>query len=795
MKFTFDWLKDHLQTDLGYREVARILIDLGIEVEEIIDHSLKFQDFVVGFIRNTKPHPNADRLRVCEVDVGKNEILNIVCGAQNARTGIYVAVARVGAVIPDRNERLKRSTIRGIDSEGMMCSAEELLIDLDDEFDGILELSRNSQIGENIAHALKLDDIIFDVSITPNRADCFSVRGLARDLAAAGAGRLLPLHKPISASESIDNPVDIDLQSSNCPYFSTVAVSGASGGAPEYVTRRLKAIGQRLIHGPVDIGNYICIDIGQPLHIFDLDKLPPNLVVRESIAGEKLKTLNGEETVLPSGAIVIASQDGDVLSIAGIMGGESSAFADGSKNVLIEGAYFDRIAIARAGQTLRLTTDSRTRFERGVDPSLIEYAVQYAASLITFDGVGKFSGIKKYGSFPVNKKTVILNFSKFHSLTGLDHENFLKSKEIAEKLGMSIELIDEHQIAIESPPWRYDISIEEDIIEEVVRIIGYDNIEERALEKQDPISRLYVIDKITDALVYNNYHEVKTFSFIDTETARLFSDPGEHITINDPLTIEFAVMRPSVVASHLKAIKLAQSKSQRNSRIFEVGKKYRKTDSDRGKISEENTVTATISEDKTIRTWRKRRESVSVFDVKEDLEKTLNMVISGFRLTRQAPEYYHPGRSGSYIIQKDLVIAHFGEIHQSILEEMDITGPIACFELFLDHIPDLVTFKQKPPLVLSPYQPTIRDFSFIVKKDVLGSDIVDIVKKLKLSCITSITIFDVYESEAIGIDSKAVALEVVLQSDKSTLTDKDIKEISDKIVESIQINCDGILRQ
>ncbi|MDR1034837.1 MAG: phenylalanine--tRNA ligase subunit beta, partial [Holosporales bacterium] len=718
---------------------------------------------------------------------------NIVCGAQNARSNIYVAVAKVGAIIPAHNECLRKSTIRGVDSEGMMCSTEELLID-NDGLDGIMELPQDSTIGTSIAYALKMDDIIFDVSITPNRADCFSVRGLARDLAAAGAGKLLPLPDR-SFAESIENPVNVDVRTSNCSYFSTVAVTGVTDHAPDYIIRRLKAIGQRLIYGPVDIANYICIDIGQPLHIFGLDKLPPDLIVRESVAGEKLKTLNGEETILPREVIVIASKDGRILSIAGIMGGEDSSFSGTSNSVLIEGAYFDRVTIAKAGQALRLTTDSRTRFERGIDPDLVNYAVQYAASLISANGIAKISDLKKYGTLPTNRKTVVVTFSKFHALTGLDSEYFMKSRDIVEKLGMTSELVNNDRIVIESPSWRYDINIEEDVIEEVVRIIGYDNIEERELEKKDPVSNVYIIDKVVDSLVYNGYYEVKTFSFIDTRTALLFSNPEEHITITDPLTTEFTVMRPSVIASHLKAIKLSQSKSQKNSRICEVGKRYRKTNSSHAEILEENTVTATLSENRTNRSWRCRRENVSVFDIKEDLEKVLNMSISGFRLTTEAPNYYHPGRSGSYVIRKDLVVAHFGEIHHSILNDLDITGPVVCFELLLDYIPELVTFKRQPPLTLSQYQPTVRDFSFIVRKDVLSSDIINPIKKLGLDCIVSVSIFDIYESKAIGVDSKAIALEVVMQSIKSTLTDDDITEISNSIINVVHKSCDGVLRQ
>ncbi|MDR1476483.1 MAG: phenylalanine--tRNA ligase subunit beta [Holosporales bacterium] len=791
MKFTFDWLKDHLQTDLSYREIADMFTNLGIEVEEILDNVLKFQDYAIGFIRNAKPHPNAERLQICEVDIG-DRVLNIVCGADNARSGIYVVVAKVGALIPSTATRLKKSTIRGIESEGMMCSAEELLLE-GGRIAGIIELAQDSVIGGNVAQALKVADVVFDISITPNRADCFSVRGLARDLAAAGAGKLLPLPL-LNIAENIENPTNVDVRTGNCSYFSTMAIKGISGRTPDYIERRLRAIGQRLIHFPVDIGNYICFDLGQPLHIFDLDKVSSDLIVRESVAGEKLKTLNGEETILPNGAIVIASED-KILSIAGIMGSEASAFSENSRNILIEGAYFDKIAIARAGQFLRINTDSRTRFERGIDPDLVEYSVRYAASLITSNCSGMVSNIKKYGSLPTNRTIVTLTFGKFQALTGLNHEDFMKSKEITERLGMTVKRAGSEEMVIESPSWRHDIGIEEDLIEEVVRIVGYNKIEDQELEKKEPISKVYTLDKIADSLIFNDFYEVKTFSFVDTKTASFFAEQENHILITHPATSEFTTMRPSVIASHLKAIRLAQSKSQKNGKIFEIGKRYRKSHSEMHDLVEENTVTATIAEDKTNRTWRCRSEDVSIFDIKESLEKILNMTVSGFRLVPEAPEYYHPGRSGSYIIQKDSVIAHFGEIHQSVLSELDITGPVVCFELFLDCVPELVVFKQRAPLKLSQYQPTIRDFSFIVKKKVRSADVVNAVKRLKLDYVTHVSIFDVYESELIGSENKAIGFEVVMQSDRSTLTEMDISEISNKIIESIAKNCEGILRQ
>lgn len=790
MKFTFDWLKSHLKTDLSYNEIAERLTNLGIEVEEIIDNEKKFDGFVVGFIKKAEKHPDADKLQICEVDIGE-KTLQIVCGAKNARAGLYVAVAQVGALVPAFGEKLKKGNIRGIESQGMMCSTDELCLD-DDGLDGIMELPNSLTPGQSVASALGFDDVVFDVSLTPNRSDCFSIRGLARDLAASGSGELLDLE--IShLEENIENPIDVEIKTSDCDYFSTLNIQNVIGQTPDYIAKRLRAIGQKLIHFPVDVANYICLDIGQPMHIFDVDKLSKKIIVRNSRQGELIKTLDSKETILPENAIVVSSENGEPLSIAGIMGGENTAFSDGSKNILIESAYFNKIAIAKTGQSLRLTSDSRMRFERGINPENVDLALKYASSIITKNCKdSKTSNVKKYGNLPDNKKLITLTFSKFEALSNLTENEFLNSKSILEKLGITIKSIDPEKMILETPSWRHDLEIEEDIIEEILRIMGYENIKEVELDKQNPITQNYLSDKISDALVYNGYYEVKTFSFIDKKTASLFqNDEKKLITIKDALTIDFSILRPSVIASHLKSIRNSQNKSQKNSRIFEIGKKFEIVNE---KIIEENMLTATISEKKNNRHWNSKQENVSIFDIKEDLEKILNISASGIRLTTDAPEYYHPGRSGSYIFQKDTVIAHFGEVHPSLLKDMDITGPVVSFELFLDRLPETVSYKVKNPIVMSQYQPTNRDFSFIVKKSVKVGDILNSINKLKIDSIKNISIFDIYESENIGKDNKAIAFEVLLQSDKSTLSDEQISDISQKIIEAISKNCEGILR-
>lgn len=787
MKFTFDWLKDHLKTDLTYDEIAEKLTNLGVEVEEVIDNSKKFENFVVGFIESAERHPNADKLQICTVNIGEKK-LQIVCGAKNARVGIFVAVALVGAFVPAFNEKLKKGVIRGIESQGMMCSTDELLL-ADDGIDGIMELSNSLTPGQDLATALDLNDVIFDVSLTPNRADCFSVRGIARDLAAIDAGELLSLGS-CELSENIENPIDTEIKTENCDYFSTLAIKNVFGKTPDYIARRLSAIGQNLIHLPVDIANYVCFDIGQPLHVFDLDKLPKKIFVRDSRQGESLETLDKKQTILPDGAIVVSTKN-EPLSIAGIMGGEKSAFSENSRNILIEGAYFNKVAIAQAGQKLRLNSDSRTRFERGIDSENVDFALRYAASIISKCCDCKTSNIRKFGTLPNNRKSIELSFSKFNSLTGLSDEVFLNLKEGLEKLGMKIESLDFEKMILKTPSWRHDLSIEEDIIEEIVRLFGYENIQEMELSKKEPITQTYASDKASDALIYNGFYEVKTFSFMDRKTAELFANQESLIDIKDALTNEFSTMRPSLTASHLKSIKNSQNKSQRNSKIFEIGKRFLQKD---GKIFENNTLVATISEKLNPRNWRKKEGDVSVFDIKAELEKILNMFGINFRLNNEAPSYYHPGRSGSYIFQKDEVVAHFGEIHPTILSDMELNGPIVCFELFLDKIPEFLEYKAKKPLVMSQYQSITRDFSFIVKKSISASDIQNAIKKQRIEEIQNISIFDVYKSPAIGDQNKAIAIEILLQSAKGTLLDDQIANISQKIIDSVSKNCSGTLR-
>ena len=780
MKFTFNWLKDHIRTDLSYTEISDLLTCLGIEVEEIIDSREKLKHFVVGHIEEAVQHPNADKLHVCKVTIG-DKLLQIVCGAPNARSGIYVAVALEGAVIPASGETLKKGKIRGIESQGMMCSSRELA--LGDEADGIIELPSSVIPGQELVDALGLDDVIFDVSLTPNRADCFSVRGIARDLSAIGAGELLDLGK-CEITENVENTIDISINTPNCDYFSTLAIRNIAGTTPEYIARRLKAVGQNLVSLPVDIANYVCLDIGQPL-----DKLPQQIQVRDSRQGEILDALNNKQVTLPEGAVVVGNDD-EIFSIAGIMGGVKTGYSNETKNILIESAHFNKVAIANAGQRLRITSDSRIRFERGTDPNNVEYALKYVAKLLSQCCRCEISNINSYGTLPKNTHEVELTYSKFNALTGLSEQIFAKSSEKLTKLGLNVKTKTSDKIVLDTPSWRHDLKIEEDVIEEILRLEGYENIHEEGLQTAGQCPQISTIDKLSDALMYNGYFEIKTFPFMDSKTATMFGNETALIELNEAST-EFSTLRPTLVASHLHAVKNAINKSQINVKFFEVGRDFKNNRTD---VQEREVLIATISGKSTERNWLKSQQNVSIFDIKAILERLMNILEINYRLHLNAPKYYHPGRSGTYIYQKDTTLAYFGEINPKILSQFGINIPVVCFELFLDNVPSFYKHKIPTSIELSQYPMTTRDFSFIVNKTVLAADIINAIKKQHISEIKDVKIFDIYESEAIGAENKAVALEVQLQSDKETLKDEKISDISEKIVSSIAKNCNGVLR-
>lgn len=793
MKFTLDWLRDHIETDLSVDEISEKLTSLGIEVEEIIDNNKKFENFVVGLVIKREKHPNADKLSLCQVDAGNNKILNIVCGAKNVRENMKVALALENAIIPSFGTALKKGKIRGIESEGMLCSGEELCLSMD--HDGILDLSHiDDHPGTPLSKALKIDDVIFDVSLTPNRSDCFNVRGIARNLVSIGCGKLKPL-KIEEFEESINEKIEIDRQTDDCPYFSCRIIKNVDnlGKTPDFISRRLNAIGQKLIFAPVDIANYICLDIGQPMHIFDLDKINHDkLIIKNATGNEILETLDQNKTCIPENTIIVCNSK-ETLSIAGIMGGQNSAFSENSKGIVIESAYFNKIQISLSGQILRINSDSRTRNERGIDPQNVDIAMQYATSLLkTIYPKCEISCINRSGNLPENRNLIVLHFEKFKNITGLSHEEWNESKTILKNLGMDIKDHNEEIIEVITPSYRHDLTIEEDIIEEILIVLGYDNIKENELDNKNPIISKYTDEILSELLINNGYNEIKTFSFIDETSAQLFSNPENLTYIKDPLNSEFSVLRPSIIASHLKALKNNQNKSQYNNRFFEIGKTFEKIND---KIVERNTITFTISQKNHERNWRENQRDVSIFDIKSEIEKILDILcVKNYSISNKSQKYYHPGRSGSYTFRKNEILCYFGEIHPSISSNMNIDGPVISCEFFIDNFENIIHNKKMGVLNISQYQPVTRDFSFIVDNNITSKQIVDSILKLKNDIIKDINVFDIYQSKEIGDNKKAIAIEVLLQSQKNTLTDDEIKSISDMIIESVSKNCCAVLR-
>jgi phenylalanyl-tRNA synthetase beta chain len=523
--------------------------------------------------------------------------------------------------------------------------------------------------------------------------------------------------------------------------------------------------------------------------MFDLDKLDisKGLSVVNAKGGEILGTLDGNKTEVPEGGIIVASGE-QPLSVAGIIGGTATSVSNSTKNVLIESAYFDKITVSMTGQKMRIATDSRTRNERGIDPAGVDIAMNYASYLLGSCNAGP---IKKYGNLPENKQKITVSFEKFKNLSGLSKNEWRSAVGMLQALGFGVTSFDNNKMEVITPSFRHDLSIEEDVIEEILILIGYDKINTIELEKKEPIITTYTEETASDILVYNGYFEVKTFSFIDTNTALLFENNEKNlIKLVDPLTNEFAVMRPSVICSLLKCFKNNQNKSHNNAKLFELGKKFVIKNE---KISEMYMLTILLAGQNTDKTWEEKQRNVSVFDLKKIIEKVLSgLGIQKFNISDSTEiDYYHPGRKGIYTFKKDEPLALFGEIHPGILSKMDINGRVVCAEIFMDSLPEFLSKKIKGQANISPYQQIKRDFSFVVDNATAADKLIRAIQKTQIPHLQCVNIFDMYEVDE---NKKAIGVEIVLQSQKETLNDEQITKISDVIITSVKKNCGAVLR-
>ena len=795
MRFSFNWLKKHLNTNLNLEEIANKLTSIGLEVESVINPEKIFKNFKLVQIINTEKHPDSDHLKLCMVSDAEGNQARIVCGAKNARTDLKTVLAMQGAIIPATNAVLKKSKIRGIESEGMMCSAEELAIADKDSVDGIIELPEDIDLATSVGDALGFDGGIIDVSITPNRGDCFSVRGIARDLAAAGAGNLITPEWLIEKKEEADSkflfPIDIDYEKNEvsrqyAPMIAFQVVRGLKNGHNSAkIKMLLKCAGLNSISAIVDLANLWMIDNGRPLHIYDLKKIEGNLRIRFAHSGEKFTDLNGIEHDLKHD-MLISADDGGPVCLLGVMGGAKVACDENTTDVLIESAFFDPVFISRAGTFLNLTSDSRTRFERGIDPeSCVRGLTTFGETLIKNCG-GTKSELFIVGEQPKNLYEVCLKKSKLWSICGFEVD-WEKAKNILKKLGLVELFSSEDEITFRVPSWRSDIRIEEDLIEEVLRIIGYDNIRENPIEmssngRDRALEEKNTIISMKKLLASLGLSEIVSYSFQKQEYADLFSNGKKVIHLLNPISEDLGVMRPSLLPNLLVSAQKSLNYGSSHVELFEAGNVFSDNCSQELNIS--GIRIGTVGE----RTWLGKDRNADVFDAKKDLFALLNycgIEEKDISIEHHAPSYYHPSRCGT-VMQGKKIIGYFGELHPKINKLFDISEKIMGFEFLLES----VTKKKKNIVYIDKVFPKIsRDFAFVFNADTSIGNAVGKISKLDEK-ITDVKVFDCFD---MGNNKKSVGIAVEMCNTTKTMTEEEAQEISAKIIQYVE-NVGGVLR-
>ena len=792
MKITFNWLKDHLKTNFIEKNLLEQLTNIGLEVESVESPSADNELFKVAKITKTEKHPNADRLKVCDVNVGGKDIKKVVCGAANAKEGLITIYAPPGAIIPKSKTKLVVAKIRGVTSYGMLCSESEL--NLSDESEGITELSKKYEksIGKSYFSKSKLN--LIDLSITPNRPDCLGVRGIARDLAASGFGKLLDLQEKKIKSES-KQTIKVAIKrekEQGCGAFGSCLITNVKNTeSPRWLKDRLVSVGQKPISAIVDITNFVMLDINRPLHAYDADKIEKGLVVRNSKSGEEFIALDNKTYKLEKGMCVISDNKG-VLGLGGIIGGTRSATEFDTKNILLESAYFDPGSIRKTAKKLSLDTDAKFRFERGIDPLSIEAGLKKAASLIKEICGGKISRIDIQKTENYKIKTIKFNINLFEKISGFKISS-AKMIKILEDLGFKCKK-NRKYLRLIVPSWRPDILEEVDIVEELLRICGYhkiktiDPIKERIKSTLTQSQKLFHF--LQRAIASKGYLETITWSFTDPKYNNHFKETNKEIKIVNPISSELGVLRNSIFSNLIMHVSKNLDRGFKDLSMFEIGPIF--TGSNPG---QQNTVVCGLSAGKKSRlSWIEKEREVDVFDVKRDVIQTL--VEAGYNSNKffidsKTPNYYHPGKSGRLFLnkEKDLVIAYFGEIHPNILKKIDVkTESLVGFEIFLDNfkLSKKTLNDQKSKYEVSDYQKSGRDYAFIVNKDVSSQDLISAISNIDKNLISNVKVFDVYEGENIPKNQKSIAINVIIQSSEKTLNDSDLEKINKLIIKTVE---------
>ena len=775
MKFTLSWLKSHLDTDADLDTIVEGLTRIGLEVEGVHNPGEALEPFRVARILSAERHPQADKLQVLSVDAG-NGPMQVVCGAPNARAGLVGVFGAPGAYVPGLDVTLKVAAIRGIESNGMMCSARELQIG--EGHDGIIELPEDAVVGTSFPDYAGLNDPVIDVSITPNRQDCMGVHGIARDLAAAGLGTLIAPTVPEVAGEGPGPDVRIE-DAEGCPAFYAQEVSGLTNGdAPEWMRQRLTAIGQKPISALVDITNYMTVDLGRPLHVYDKAKLSGGLVARHAKDGETVEALNGKTYTLSEGITVIAD-DVAVHAIGGIMGGEHSGVSETTTDVIIECAYFAPEAIARTGQKLGLTSDARQRFERGVDPAFLDDGLAIATFLVQHICGGKASSVTRAGEPPVVAKTIAYDPKLAETLGGLAVEP-ARQKAILESLGFTVTA----DWQVTAPSWRRDVDGPADLVEEVIRIEGIDHVPPVALPRAPGVARPTATPqqklerRARRAAAARGLDEAVTWSFISEAQAAPFG--GGAFTLANPISEDLKVMRPSLLPGLLAATERNIKRGATSVRLFEIGRRYLAE-------AERPTLGVVLAGDKTPRNWRSgKAQGFDAYDAKAEAIALLAQAgapVDNLQVMGEAGDAWHPGQSGTLRLGPKTVLAAFGMVHPSVLKAFDLDGAVAAVELYLDAIPPKrATGFMRPAYSPPALQSVKRDFAFLVPAELPADSLIRAVRGADKAAITAARVFDVFAGQGVPEGHKSVAVEVLLQPSQKSFTDEELKAIADKIV-------------
>ena len=799
MIITYPWLKEHLNTKANESKIIDQLTSIGLEVEGVKESKGELSEFKIAKILKAEKHPNADKLKVCDVTLDGKKVIKVVCGAPNAREGLLTIYAPPGATIPKSNFKLKVAKIRGIESSGMLCSESEL--NLSNVSEGIIELKKkDNEIGKS--YFKSYGEKVIDVSITPNRADCLGVRGIARDLAASGFGSLIKTKKT-SLKQSFTQPIKISIlkdKNQGCLAFGSCYIKNITNKeSPSWLKEKIISLGLKPISAVVDITNYVMFDLNRPLHAYNADKINKEIIVRNSKLGESFEALDNKNYKLQNNMCVISDKTG-VLGLGGIIGGTSTSSELETKNILLESAYFLPVSIRKTSRALNINTDAKYRFERGIDPNSIKEGLELAAALIVKICGGSVSKFSIVGSVSQKNKVINLDVEKFQKVIGITISK-AEANKILTSLGCKVKK-NNKILKVEAPTWRPDIIQEIDLIEELIRIKGFDKIELIEPEKKRNRATLNFSQKLFHlsqrALASKGYLEAITWSFTDSKIDKQFAKGEQEIKIFNPISSDLDVLRRSVFSNLIIHLKKNQDRGHKDLSFFEVGPIFFGKNPGEQQIIVGGLRSGLVNR----KSWQEKSRNVDVFDVKRDVVRTLidlGLDESDLFVSNNTKNCYHPGRSGSVNLksEKGPHLAYFGELHPAIITNLDFKEKnIFGLEIFLKNIPkpNKKLRISKKNYVTSDFQKSERDFAFVVEKTFKVGELENIIKKTDDSIVKKVTTFDVFEGQNIPEGKKSVAINVVIQSHEKTLTESDLDQISQKIINTVKEKTGATIR-